>query len=44
VPRTDFWDMPMNTFAIETIMLLPYVYWLKMMKAHQEYFEDLIYA
>jgi hypothetical protein len=34
----------MNAFAIETIMLLPYVYWLKLMQAHQEYFEDLIYA
>jgi hypothetical protein len=34
----------MNAFAIETIMLLPYVYWLKLMQAHTEYFEDLIYA
>jgi hypothetical protein len=34
----------MNAFAIETIMLLPHVYWLKLLQAHQEYFEDLIYA
>lgn len=32
----------MNAFAIETVLLLPYVYWLKMLQAHQEYFEDLV--
>jgi hypothetical protein len=34
----------MTTFAIETVLLLPYVYWLKLMQAHTEFYEDLIYA
>jgi hypothetical protein len=34
----------MNAFAIEAFLLLPYVYWLKMLQAHQEFTEDLIYV
>lgn len=31
----------MLMFEIEAAMLLPYVYWLKMMQAHVEFMEDL---
>lgn len=31
----------MNAFAFETLLLLPYVYWLKLLQAHNEFYEDL---
>jgi hypothetical protein len=34
----------MKAFAIETVLLLPYVYWLKLLQAHQEFMEDLTNA
>jgi hypothetical protein len=33
-----------DLFTLEACMLLPYVYWLKLMQAHTEFYEDLIYA
>ncbi|MGY3589341.1 hypothetical protein ACVIF9_008018 [Bradyrhizobium sp. USDA 4350] len=29
---------------MEAIMLLPYIYWRKLMQAHHEFYEDLIYV
>lgn len=34
----------MNAFVIEAFMLLPYIYWRKLMQAHTEFYEDLIYV
>lgn len=34
----------MNTFAFEAALLLPYVYWLKLLQAHNEFMEDLTNA
>jgi hypothetical protein len=34
----------MEKFAFEALLLMPYIYWRKMRQAHQEFYEDLIYA
>lgn len=31
-------------FVMEAACLLPLIYFMKMMQAHQEFYEDLIYA
>lgn len=31
----------MNAFAFEAFLLMPYVYWLKLMQAHNEFIEDM---
>jgi hypothetical protein len=31
----------MNEFVFEAALLMPYVYWLKIMQAHQEFCDDL---
>ena len=33
-----------NAFAFEAALLLPYVYWLKLLQAHNEFMEDLTNA
>lgn len=32
----------LDLFALEAALLLPYIYLLKLMQAHQEFYEDLI--
>jgi hypothetical protein len=31
----------MLMFTIEAAMLMPYVYWLKLLQAHNEFMEDM---
>jgi hypothetical protein len=34
----------MNEFVLEALWWLPYIYYRKLMQAHQEFIEDLIYV